>query len=119
ADPVPGTGEVLIRVRYCGVNYPDVLLLQDRYQIRPQRPFTPGGEVGGEVKGVGDGVTEFAPGDRVMARMGFGGMAELVAVPQDRVHQIPPGMPFHAAAPIQTTHPTPSPPPLAPPSAKA
>src|SRR5262249_5634861 len=104
ADPVPGTGEVLIRVRYCGVNYPDVLLLQDRYQIRPQRPFTPGGEVGGEVKGVGDGVTEFAPGDRVMARMGFGGMAELVAVPQDRVHKMPPGMPFDAAAAIQTTY---------------
>lgn len=103
-DPVPGPGEVLIRVRFCGVNYPDVLLLQDRYQLRPRRPFSPGGEVAGEVATVGEGVAEFAPGDRVMARMGFGGMAELVAVPADRVTAIPDDMPFDDAAAIQTTY---------------
>jgi NADPH:quinone reductase len=95
---------VLIRVSYCGVNYPDVLLLQDRYQLRPHRPFTPGGEVGGDVTGTGDGVVGFAPGDRVMARMSLGGMAELVSVPQQRVHKIPAGMPLDEAAAIQTTY---------------
>src|SRR5258705_3123779 len=103
-DPAPGRGEVLIRVGFCGVNYPDVLLLQDKYQVRPPRPFRPGGEVGGEVAATGDGVTGFAAGDRVMARMGFGGMAELVAVPEDRVHKIPDGMPLDDAAAIQTTY---------------
>ena len=103
-EPVPGAGDVLIRVAYCGVNYPDVLLLQDRYQLRPQRPFCPGGEVGGVVAGVADDVTGFAAGDRVMARMSLGGMAELVAVPQDRVHKIPASMPLDEAAAIQTTY---------------
>ena len=103
-DPVPRPGEVLIRVSYCGVNYPDVLLLQDRYQLRPPRPFTPGGEVGGEVTGISEGVTGFAPGERVMARMSLGGMAELVAVPQERVHKIPASMPLDEAAALQTTY---------------
>ena len=75
-DPLAGPGEVLIRVSYCGVNYPDVLLLQDRYQLRPQRPFARrrGRRRGGRR---GEGVSGFAPGDRVMARMSLGGMAEL------------------------------------------
>src|SRR5258708_15535414 len=73
-EPAQGRGDVLIRVRFCGVNYPDVLLLQDKYQVRPLRPFSPGGEVGGEVAATGDGVTGFAAGDRVMAQMGFGGV---------------------------------------------
>lgn len=103
-DPVPGPGEVLIRVRSCGVNYPDVLLLQDRYQVRPRRPFSPGGEVGGEVATIGEGVTGLAAGDRVMARMGFGGMAEFVVAPADRVQPIPARMPFEDAAAIQTTY---------------
>ncbi len=103
-DPQAGPGEVLIRVRFCGVNYPDVLLLQDRYQIRPPRPFSPGGEIAGEVAGTGEGVTGFGAGDRVMARMGFGGMAELVAVPQHRVTKIPAQMPLEDAAAIQTTY---------------
>jgi NADPH:quinone reductase len=103
-DPVPGPGEVLVRVAYCGVNYPDVLLLQDRYQLRPQRPFVPGGEIAGEVASAGDDVTGFAAGDRVMARISTGGMAELAAVPQDRVHKIPASMPLDEAAALQTTY---------------
>lgn len=103
-DPQAGPGEVLIAVRVCGVNYPDVLLLQDRYQVRPPRPFTPGGEIAGVVTSVGNGVEELAVGDRVMARMAFGGMAELVAVPQARVQKIPDDMPFDEAAALQTTY---------------
>src|SRR5258706_10591927 len=104
-DPAPGRGEVLIRVGFCGVNYPDVLLLQDKYQVRPPRPFSPGGEVGGEVAATGDGVTGFAAGDRVMARMGFGGMAELVAGAEDRGDKIPGGMPLDDAGALPTTLP--------------
>jgi NADPH2:quinone reductase len=103
-EPVPGAGEVLIRVAYCGVNYPDVLLLQDRYQLRPQRPFVPGGEVSGEVAAVADDVTGLAAGDRVMARMSLGGMAEFAAVPQNRVSNIPADMPLDEAAALQTTY---------------
>src|SRR5258706_4800344 len=104
-DPAPGRGEVLIRVGFCGVNYPDVLLLQDKYQVRPPRPFSPGGEVGGEVAATGDGVTGFAAGDRVMARMGFGGMAELVAVPQGRGAQNPGWMPRYDSGGNPNNHP--------------
>lgn len=103
-DPAPGPGDVLIRVACCGVNYPDVLLLQDRYQVRPRRPFSPGGEVAGEVVDVGRSVGGFAAGDRVMARMAYGGMAELVAVPAEQVQKVPAGMPLDDAAAIQTTY---------------
>jgi NADPH:quinone reductase len=103
-DPVPGPGEVLVRIRYCGVNYPDVLLLQDRYQLRPERPFSPGGEFAGEIAGLGDAVTGYAPGDRVMGRMGYGAMAELVAFPAERLQKIPDDMPFDDAAAIQLTY---------------
>src|SRR5258706_2975278 len=105
-DPAPGRGEVLIRVGFCGVNYPDVLLLQDKYQVRPPRPFSPGGEVGGEVAATGDGVTGFAAGDRVMARMGFGGMAELVAVARGRGAKNSGGMAPDGAAGLPTNLPT-------------
>jgi len=103
-DPVPGPGDVLIRVAFCGVNYPDVLLLQDRYQVRARRPFSPGGEISGQVVSAGEAVSGFAAGDRVMARMGYGGMAEAVAVPAERVQTIPAGMPLDDAAAIQTTY---------------
>ena len=56
-DPKPGAGEVLIAVKACGVNYPDLLIIEDRYQFKPPRPFAPGGEVAGVVEAVGDGVT--------------------------------------------------------------
>src|SRR5262245_36985655 len=67
-DPTPAAGEVLIAVKACGVNYPDSLIIEDRYQFKPQRPFAPGGEVAGVVEAVGAvgaGVTAFKPGDRV------------------------------------------------------
>jgi NADPH2:quinone reductase len=63
-------------VKACGVNFPDVLMLQDKYQFRPSLPFPPGGEVAGVVKEVGPGVAELRPGDRVCASIGHGGFAE-------------------------------------------
>lgn len=103
ADPAPGAQDVVIRVAKCGVNYPDGLLIRDLYQIRPQRPFSPGAEVSGTVEAVGAAVTRFAVGDRVIGRIGWGGMAEKVLLSEDRCIAIPDAMPFdHAAAFIFT-----------------
>lgn len=96
--PTPGAGELLIRVAACGVNYPDALMLEDKYQFRPVRPFAPGGEVAGEVIGLGDGVSGFAVGDRVIALVGHGGMAEQVVAGAAKCLKTPPGMPATEAA---------------------
>jgi NADPH:quinone reductase len=71
-DPRPGPGEVLISVRACGVNYPDLLIIEDRYQAHPERPFAPGSEIAGVVESVGERVVQFQPGDRVMAQLPWG-----------------------------------------------
>jgi NADPH:quinone reductase len=96
--PVPGADEILIRVRACGVNYPDTLMLEDKYQFRPVRPFAPGGEVAGEILGVGNAVTGFTVGDRVIALVGHGGMAEQVVAKAAKCLAMPAGMPFAEAA---------------------
>jgi NADPH2:quinone reductase len=103
-EPQPKSDEILVRVASCGVNYPDVLLVQDLYQLRPERPFSPGGEIAGVVVDVGHDVTTHAVGDRVMCRLNFGGMAELIAVPASRCVHIPAGMPYAEAAAIQTAY---------------
>jgi NADPH2:quinone reductase len=103
ADPIPSAGEVVLDVKACGVNYPDSLIIQDMYQFKPERPFSPGGEVGGVVSAVGDGVTGLKAGDRVIGSVGWGGMAEKVKTGADRCIPIPDSMPFdHAAAFIMT-----------------
>ena len=71
-DPVAGAGQVLIEIHAAGVNFPDGLMVRGEYQVKPPRPFTPGSEVAGIVRGVGDGVSGFAPGDRVVALPGLG-----------------------------------------------
>src|SRR5690242_8377173 len=76
ADRAPGAGDLLVRVRACSINFPDVLIIEDKYQLKPPRPFAPGGEIAGEVVAAGDGVTAWAPGDRLIAALGFGGLAE-------------------------------------------
>ena len=67
SDPCPKRGEVLLSVKACGVNYPDALIIEDRYQFKPERPFAPGGEVSGTVEALGEGVTSLRVGDRVIA----------------------------------------------------
>src|SRR3954471_5046522 len=88
-DPKPGPGEVLLAVKACGVNYPDVLIIEDKYQFKPERPFAPGGEVSGVVTAVGEGVTSLKVGQRVLASTGQGGMAEQVALDAARCTPIP------------------------------
>lgn len=97
-DPCPGPGEVVIDVAACGVNFPDFLIIQDLYQVKPERPFAPGGEVSGTVAAVGDGVEKLKPGMRVLASTTWGGMAEKVNVEARRVVPIPDSMPFNEAA---------------------
>ena len=102
--PEAGKNQVLIEVKACGVNYPDVLIIQDMYQFKPPRPFSPGGEIAGIVKAVGEGVTHVKPGDRVLASCGNGGMAELVVASAHGTMAIPDGMPFDEAAAFLMTY---------------
>jgi NADPH:quinone reductase len=103
-DPTAGAGQVVLDVKACGVNYPDVLIIQDMYQFKPQRPFAPGGEVSGVVSAVGDGVSHLKVGDRVLASTGWGGMAEKLQVDAARVVPIPDTMPFDEAAAFLMTY---------------
>lgn len=105
-EPQPGPGEVLVAVRACGVNYPDVLIIQDKYQFRPPRPFAPGAEIAGIVERVGDGVTAFKPGDRVLGSLLAGGMAEKAVVPAEKCLGIPDTMPFDEASAFILTYAT-------------
>ncbi|MGR3802338.1 NADPH:quinone oxidoreductase family protein [Marinibacterium profundimaris] len=98
AVPEPGPGQVRIAVRAAGVNYPDTLIIRDLYQMKPPRPFAPGGEVAGIVDAIGSGVQGFAPGDRVLALTGHGGFAEYVCADAASVSKIPADMPFEDAA---------------------
>jgi len=98
-DPVAGPGQMLVRVEACGVNFPDVLIIQGRYQQKPPMPFSPGSEVAGVVEAVGPGVMGFAPGSRVAAVTTYGGFAEAVAVEAAKAVPVPEGVsPRDAAA---------------------
>ncbi|MFA7584900.1 MAG: NADPH:quinone oxidoreductase family protein [Novosphingobium sp.] len=104
ADPIAGPGEVLVRVGACGVNFLDTLIVEDLYQVKPPRPFSPGVEVAGVVEAIGDGVTRFAPGDRVIALPAYGGMAEKVVVAQERAFALPAALDFAAGAGLLLTY---------------
>ena len=88
-DPVAAAGQVVIAVKACAINYPDVLIIEDKYQFKPPRPFAPGGEVAGVVESVGEGVTDWQPGDRIMGTIGNGGLAEKIAVDPSRLYRLP------------------------------
>jgi len=95
---VPGAGEVVIGVKAAGVNFPDVLIIQNKYQLKPPLPFSPGSEVSGVIKDVGDGVTAFKPGEQVMAITGYGGFAQEVKAEARRVLKLPASMDFKTGA---------------------
>jgi NADPH:quinone reductase len=103
-DPVAGEGEVVIAVKAAGVNFPDVLIIEDKYQFKPERPFAPGGEIAGVVESVGAGVTNVKPGQRVIGSLGWGGFAEKVKTPAARVLPIPDAMPFDEASAFILTY---------------
>jgi NADPH:quinone reductase len=88
-EPAIGENEVLIQVKACSVNFPDLLMIQNKYQIKPELPFSPGGELSGEIIKVGNEVGNLRPGQRVIALSGWGGFAEKVKVSAERVFPIP------------------------------
>lgn len=102
--PEAGKGEVVLEVKAIGVNFPDSLIIQDLYQFKPERPFSPGGEVSGVVKLVGEGVSNLKVGDRVIGSTGWGGMREEVAISASRCIPIPDEMPFDEAAALMMTY---------------
>ena len=104
SNPAAELGEVVIAVKACGVNYPDVLIIEDKYQYRPNRPFSPGAEVAGVVEVVGDGAGEFSVGDRVLAVTRCGGMAEKIDVPAKACVRLPDSMPFEDGAAFLLTY---------------
>jgi NADPH:quinone reductase len=103
-EPVPRAGEVRIAVRACGVNFPDLLIIQDLYQYKPSRPFAPGAEVAGVVDAVGDAVTRVRAGDRVMLSPARGGMAQKTVGLASNCWKIPDAMPFDEAAALLMTY---------------
>ena len=104
APPVPGPGEVLLRVRACGVNFADTLMVAGSYQEKPPLPFAPGIEVCGVVEALGEGVTGPVPGTRVAAISGHGGFAEAVTAPAAARQEVPEGMSDGHAAALQVAH---------------
>jgi NADPH2:quinone reductase len=102
--PKAGPGEVVVAVRACGINFPDLLIIEDKYQMKPPRPFSPGSEISGVITALGEGVTGLTVGQRVLAVPGWGGMVEEIALPADKVIPIPDAMPFDEAAAFLATY---------------
>jgi NADPH:quinone reductase len=105
-DPVPGPGQLLVRVRACAINYPDVLIIEDKYQFKPLRPFAPGGEIAGIVEALGEGVTGWSVGDRLIAMLGHGGLAEKVLVPAAMALPLPSERSFEEGSALILTYAT-------------
>ena len=103
-SPTAGENDVVIKVHNAAVNYPDVLVIQNLYQIKPPLPFSPGGEVSGEIIALGDKVDKLKIGDRVMAVIGTGGFREEIAVPAALCMPIPDSLDFKIAAAMGLTY---------------
>ncbi len=104
ASPRPGPGEVVVSVKAASVNYPDVLVIQNKYQVKPPLPFSPGAELAGVVKSTGEGVTNAKPGDRVIAFTTHGAFAEECVAPAGRIVPMPMEMDFVTAAAFLLTY---------------
>ena len=91
ADPQPGKGQLGVRILACGINYPDVLVIEDKYQSKPPRPFAPGGEIAGVVESLGEDTGGWKVGDRIIAVTPFGGLAEKSLVALEHAFRLPEG----------------------------
>ena len=105
-SPVAGPGQLKVRVRAAAINYPDVLIIEDKYQIKPPRPFAPGGEIAGELIAIGEGVEDWAVGDRVIAVPGWGGLVEEIVIPAKTAFRLPEGRSFTDGAALLLTYAT-------------
>lgn len=106
ADPIAGNGELLIDVRAAEANYPDILVMEGKYQFKPPLPFSPGKAASGVVSALGSGVTGFAIGDRVAVQVEYGAYAEKVVARADSCFQLPDGMDFETAAALSLVYQT-------------
>ena len=102
--PTPGKGEVLVDVAACAINYPDTLMIRDLYQFKPERPYSPGGEISGTIAAVGEGVDGWKVGDRVLSGIGSGGLREQVAVEAGRLFKVPEGVNLVDASALLMTY---------------
>jgi NADPH:quinone reductase len=105
-SPKAGPGEVVVSVKAASVNFPDVLIIQNKYQFKPPLPFSPGSELAGVVKEAGEGVKAFKPGDKVIAFTTYGAFAEEVKTDATRLLPLPPGMDFASGAAFLLTYAT-------------
>jgi NADPH2:quinone reductase len=103
-DPTPGPGQVALEVKAAGVNFPDVLIIQGKYQFKPELPFTPGSELSGVITALGEGVRGFKVGDQVIAFTATGAFAQQIVLPAQALMPMPPGMDFDTAAAITLTY---------------
>jgi NADPH2:quinone reductase len=94
----PSAGQMVVDVQASGINFPDVLVVSGAYQLLPERPFIPGKDFAGIVREIGDGVTDYAPGDRVMSQIEFGALAQEALTTPSQSFRIPEGMTFEEAA---------------------
>ena len=100
----PGPDEVQVELQACAVNFPDILMIQGKYQFKPPLPFAPGGEAAGDVVAVGSNVSDYKEGDAVIVSPRFGGFAEAINVDTSAVQPMPQGMSYGAAASFQTAY---------------
>ena len=103
-DPVAGAGQVVVRIKACAINFPDTLIIRDMYQFKPARPFAPGGEIAGVIESVGEGVTQWSVGDKVIAGTGNGGLAEMITLDAARLFALPEGVDFETGASLLMTY---------------
>ncbi len=103
-NPVAGPGEAVVRVKAAALNFFDTLIINGKYQTKPQMPFSPAAEFSGEVVSIGDGVTTIKPGDRVAAYVGYGAARELIVMKADRLVRIPDTLDFDHAAGLCVTY---------------
>jgi NADPH2:quinone reductase len=103
-SPEPAAGEVVVAVHAAAVNFPDTLIIENKYQFKPELPFSPGGEVAGTIQAVGPGVTGWRVGDRVIAVCGWGGFADEVRVPVSKLVRLKDGVAMDAAASLVITY---------------
>ncbi|MCP9222256.1 NADPH:quinone oxidoreductase family protein [Erythrobacter sp. LQ02-29] len=102
--PSPGSGQVVVDVAACAINFPDTLMIRDLYQFKPERPYSPGGEIAGTISAVGEGVDGWQVGDRVLAGIGSGGLRERVAVDAGKLFHVPEGIELVDASALLMTY---------------
>lgn len=102
--PLPGPGQVVIDVAACAINFPDALIIRDLYQFKPPRPFSPGSEVSGTIAALGEGVTGWQLGDRVIAGLGSGGLREQVVIEAARLFRVPDAIDLVEASALLMTY---------------